>query len=239
MKNFKHGGGGGDMLYGLATMKQLGGGILNLNIDNSKKFYRSLLEKQSYIKKLIYHQVSASKWKKFNVDYNLDLFREQPFNGGYTILECHAMAFNLKFNFTLPWIENIESKSISEIIINDTGELRWPGNTLNWEKLEKYKKRCVFIGLKHEYHNFIRDRFKVDFYEIKDALEFTQIIKGSKVYVGNQSTGLALAEGIKANRFADLYIGKSKQYPKGENGHYEFDIKLLEKYLFEEDNGSN
>ena len=224
MKTFKHGGGGGDMLYGLSTMKVLGGGELYLRIDIVKKFYKTLLESQSYIESLVYSSNPP------NVDYDLDLFRQQHFNE-FTLIECHAKAFNLKFDFTLPWLQ-VDSKPISEIVINDTGRLRWGGCTIDWSQLNKYKEKCVFIGLKHEYENFIRDRMYVDFYEIKDCLEFAQIIKGSKLYVGNQSTGLALAEGLKVNRIADLYEGRSKQYPYGENGHYKLSTDLIEKYLF-------
>jgi hypothetical protein len=226
MKTFRHSGGGGDMIYGLATMYHLGGGALYLNIDLRDKFYKTLLEKQPYIKELFY-----AKIKK--VDYNLDLFRTQPFNDGYTILECHKMAFNLDFDITEPWLFNVEKKHIRDIVINDTGKLRWEGITVDWKKLKKFRKRCIFIGLRHEHDNFVRDRFDVDYYPIKDALDFAQVIKGSKLYVGNQSTGLAIAEGLKHPRVADLYLGRSKQYPKGENGHWKISKELIEKYLNE------
>ena len=86
VKTFRHGGGGGDMIYGLATMKALGGGILHLNIDKEKKFYKSLLEAQPYIQEVIYHGFNAKQWKDFKVECDLDLFRNQPFNLGYLML---------------------------------------------------------------------------------------------------------------------------------------------------------
>ncbi len=222
MKTFKHSGGGGDMLYGLSTMKHLGGGQLYLRFDKNN-FYRGLLEAQSYIKSIVYSF-------KDKVDYDLDLFRKQPFNE-FTLMECHAMAFDLEIDLTSPWIENIKPKPIAEIVVNDTGRLRWPGCTLDWDELKPFWGKCIFIGLKHEYDNFVRDRFSIPYYEIKDALEFAQIIKGSKVYVGNQSTGLSIAEGMKVNRFADLYEGRSKQYPHGKNGHHKMTTKLIRGYL--------
>jgi hypothetical protein len=232
MVTFKHGGGGGDMIYGLATMYHLGGGVLMLNIDAQKKFYRSLLEAQPYIKILEYYSFTSKDWKKIKVDYNLDLFREQPFNGGYTILECHRMAFSLNFDLTKPWLFNIDPKYVADIIINDTGKIRWEGVTVDWEQLRGYEGRAVFVGLDGEYNNFCRDRkYKLPHYKIKDSMEFAQIIKGSKLYLGNQSTGLAIAEGLKHPRVADLYIGKSKQTPKGTNGHSILTKKLLRRYV--------
>jgi hypothetical protein len=62
-------------------------------------------------------------------------------------------------------------------------------------------------------------------------MEFAQIIKGSKLYLGNQSTGLAIAEGLKVPRVADLYLGRSKQFPKGENGHWGLSKALIRRYL--------
>jgi len=233
VKTFKHGGGGGDMIYGLATMKALGGGVLHLNIDFQKKFYKKLLESQDYINELIYHQFNADKWRRFLVDCDLDLFRKQPFNGGYTILECHRMAFNLDFDLTEPWLFNVNPNHVADIIVNDTGKLRWEGITVNWKHLKEFADRAVFVGLPNEYSNFCRDRFDIRHYPIKDAYHFAQIIKGSKLYLGNQSTGLAIAEGLKHPRVADLYLGKSKQYPKGDNGHYKLSKELIRRYLNE------
>lgn len=231
MKIFRHGGGGGDMLYGLATMKNLGGGLLRLNIDEDKRFYQSLLESQPYIEKLTYYQMNASDWSKVGSNYNLDLFREQPFNT-YPLLKCHAMAFNLSFDLSLPWLENIEPKAVSEIVVNDTGKLRWEGITINWNYLKKFESKCIFIGLRHEYINFVRNRnMNVKFYPIRDALEFARVIKGSKLYIGNQSTGLALSEGMKVPRVADLYLGLSKQFPYGDNGYYTLTENLIRRYL--------
>jgi len=234
VKTFKHGGGGGDMIYGLATMKSLGGGILHLNIDAQKMFYKSLLEAQDYISDVVYHSMTADKWREFAVDYNLDFFRGQPFNGGFTILECHKMAFKVDFDIELSWLSNVEPKHVADIVINDTGKLRWEGVTVDWERLRGYEYRSVFVGLDHEYTNFCKNRkFEVRRYRIKDAMDFAQIIKGSKLYLGNQSTGLAIAEGLKHPRIADLYIGKSKQYPKGSNGHWQLNRELLRRYVDE------
>ena len=224
MKTFKHSGGGGDMLYGLATMYNLGGGKIFLNLDHTKKFYKPLLDKQPYIDEVSYGI-------KGKVDYDLDLFRQQDYNR-FTLLECHAMAFNLKFDFTKPWLFNIKPKHVADIVINDTGKLRWEGVTIDWEQLRGFEDRAVYIGHPHEYKNFCRDRnFNIPKVEIKDALDFARIIKGSKLYLCNQSTGLSLAEGMKVPRCADLYLGRSKQYPKGENGHYKLTKELIERYL--------
>jgi hypothetical protein len=230
-KTFKHRGGGGDMIYGLATMYNLGGGVIHLNMDAEIQFYKALLDAQPYVQNVVYSPMNINKWEKFEVTYNLDLFRGQPFNS-ITILECHARAFNLKFDLTHHWLFNVKRKHIADIIINDTGKIRWEGITVKWEELRGFEDRAVFVGLDGEYNNFCENRkYDIKRYKIKDAMEFAQIIKGSKLYIGNQSTGLAIAEGLKVPRVADLYLGNSKQYPKGKNGHWELSKKLIRGYL--------
>ncbi len=228
MKTFKHGGRGGDMIFGLATMYHMNGGIIYLNRDRNE-FYRELLERQDYVEEAKHLDLGDEDWAKFKADVNLDLFRSQNYNR-YTLIECHARAQNIKFDFTKPWVFNIEPKEVAPIVINDTGNLRFPGYTIDWMVLEEFKDDCIFIGLPHEHANFVRNKFDVKRYYIKNAYEFARIIKGSKLYVGNQSVGAALAEAMKVVRFIDMYVGKSKQYPFGEHGFIRINKKLIERY---------
>jgi hypothetical protein len=230
-KTFKHVGGGGDMIYGLATMRQLGGGILHLN-SSWPSFFESLLLLQPYVTKIEYHLFLYQQWQELQVDYNLDLFREINHNT-FPVVECHRLAFNLDFDLTEPWLFNVEPKHVADIVINDTGNARFPGDTVEWSLLKPYVDRCVFIGVDQEYEEFEKNKFKVKRHILTTALEFAQIIKGSKLYVANQSCGLAMAEGMKHPRVADLYYGPAKQYPYGDNGYYELTTELIEKYLGE------
>lgn len=232
MKTFKHGGGPGDAIYGLAIMKELGGGILHLNFDGHKKFDQRLFERQDYIKKIVHHVVRPmQKWFEMKVDYDLDKFRQQPYQQ-FTLLECHAMAMNIKMDFTKPWLSNIEPKYVAPIVITDTGRLRWPGNTVDWDQLRGFEKDCIFIGFKGEHDTFVKTRkLNIDFYKIKDAYEWAQIMLGGKLFIGNQSSGLSIAEGLKVPRVADIWEGKSKQYPFGKHGYYELSADLIRRYL--------
>ena len=148
------------MIYGLATMKALGGGELHLNMDDYLRFFEKLLHRQPYIKRLVYCDTPLAEWEAFKVDYDLDLFRQMPFNMGYTILECHRMVFGLDFDITKPWLSNIEPKYIADIVINDTGRSRWEGVTVNWEELRGFEDKAVFVlGLSNQLYR----RFKIIF----------------------------------------------------------------------------
>lgn len=230
-KTFKHGGGGGDMIYGLATMRQLGGGELHMNAGSSE-YFDTLLRLQPYVKGIVYHRFVYADWVAFQVDLNLDRFREQD-HCTYPIIECHRRAFNLDFDLTEPWLFNVEPNHIADIVINDTGNARFPGDTVDWNLLKPYVDRCVFLGVDQEYEEFCNKRFEVRRYILREALEFAQIIKGSKLYVCNQSSGLAMAEGMKHPRVADLYYGPAKQYPFGEHGYYKLTDEIIQKYLGE------
>ena len=118
MKTFKHGEGTGDVIYGLPAMKVLGGGDLYLNIGLMA--IDSLLELQPYVNKIHKIRISDKEWKDYPVDYDLDKFRKQNYNR-YTVSQCHLLAFNLEFDLSQPWLENIQPNPIAPIVINDTG----------------------------------------------------------------------------------------------------------------------
>jgi len=227
IKTFKHGEGTGDLIYGLPTISALGGGDLYLNLGLLSVI--DLLKLQPYIHDVIVERMPDEPWRSFKVDYDLDLWRQQDY-GRHTVSQCHLMTFGVEFDLSKPWLFNVSPVISAPIVIHDTGQLRFPGYSVDWKILEQYKDNCVFIGYKNEYENFIRDRFPVKYYDVVGVLEVARVIKGSKLFVGNSSLGSALAEGLKCNRVIDLYRSVP-QYPLSSNGYYEISNSLIEQYL--------
>ncbi len=56
----------------------------------------------------------------------------------------------------------------------------------------------VFVGTLQEYELFkgFAPQCKFDYYPTNDALELARVIAGGKLFVGNQSLGLAIAHGL-------------------------------------------
>jgi len=235
VKKFKHIGGRGDIIFGLPTMMLLGGGDLYITGD----FVTNLLEIQPYINKV--YMIHPEEFFKLEVDYDLSKFKEQDV-AKYGILRAHLDAFNLDvfgvdtsgshWDLSKPWLFGIHPKPTVEIIINDTGTARWPGFTVNWDALKPYESKCGFIGWDTEYEEFKKARsLNVKRIPVRHALEFARVIKGSKLYIGNQSLGWAIAEGLKCPRVIDSTYGMIQEYPQSQNGHTELTCDIIEKYL--------
>jgi hypothetical protein len=225
----------GDSIYGLATMKNLGGGILHLNAFALKEqFVDRLFRKQEYIKETRYHRLFNTginpEWSQLKVDYNLDLFREKCFFYKHGLVKGHAMVFDLEFDLTQPWIV-AEPKRVAPIVINEC--IRWPGETVNWNHLRGFERETIFLGLPGEYKRFKADRkLNIEYYQVKDSYEIAQIIKGSKLFIGNQSLALSIAEALKVPRVVNIWKGNQKQYPDGEHGYSQLSSSdLIIKYL--------
>jgi hypothetical protein len=61
------------------------------------------------------------------------------------------------------------------------------------------------------------------------------IIKGSKLFIGNQSLGFAIAEGLKVARILEVFYGKNNCHPQSENGHVgnSINLEMIERYINE------
>jgi hypothetical protein len=126
-----------------------------------------------------------------------------------------------------PWLNGIPQKSIAEIVISRTG--RYPG-TLDWSGLKQYASRSVFVGLEEEWQAFQSAYFNVGFYKVSSLLDFAQVVSGAKLYVGNQSFGLALADAMLIPRVAELW-GPNPIRMSAINGHHSLKQNVVEAYI--------
>lgn len=221
---FKHSGGMGDMILGLPTVMELGGGTFYLHTSQFAKM-GSLLAAQPYLK---VEELPFAQWKEKQVTHNLDLFRTIS---KVSIAEMHAGAFNVKPDFSRPWLFNIPPKRVAKIVIHDTGSQRFPGYTVDWNLLKGYEKDCVFIGYDCDYLIFQRDRkLDISWYKTADLYEVAQVIKGCDLFIGNSSSPYTIAEGLKKPLVIDLYVGRP-QYPLSTSGFVNLSQHVLEKFV--------
>lgn len=215
-KTFKHSGDIGDIIYGLVTIKKLGGGILYLDttggindracnfqcLGGKTKFNKSsydflypLLKKQSYIE-------DVKEWNGENVDYNLNNYRIK-FNDGTcrtsNIIDNQLDAFGLPLytDHNENWLTVDEGVTLDrEIILNRTS--RYHSN-YSWYFIKKFKiaETCIFLGhpKEHEYFEYTFD-IKIPYHKTNNALEIAKILKNCKCLIANESAILAIAIGL-------------------------------------------
>ena len=72
---------------------------------------------------------------------------------------------------------------------------------------------------------------ELKWHPLGDFLETAQIIKGSKLFIGNQSVCFSIAEAMKHPRILEVFHKNSNCMPSGADGYVHLDNNLLETYL--------
>lgn len=229
MKTFKHSGNLGDIIFSLPTIIALGGGRLYLSNNTTgvetRKFTDEMLEQMTELLKTQKYLSDVSRYNGESVDYDLDKFRE-IFACYDHIARWHLKAFNVQFDLARAWLEDIKPVRTREIIVNYT--LRDCDVPLNWQVLKGLEDRCIFAGLEHEYKGFKEvTALEIPHHPTKTLLEFAQVIRGAKLFIGNQSLGFALAEAMKVPRILEVHHHCPSSMPLSENAR----IILTEKIL--------
>jgi hypothetical protein len=198
-------GDGGDLIYSLPTIRALGVELVYLNVNSKYKLrgigqtkfnekialaLKPLLEAQPYIKEVKLYDGEP-------VDYNLDLFRYfgdlTYSNLCYTMLKTFGVD---SIEMTKQWLF-VEPKESMPVLINKTD--RYLNNAVDWNSfIEKFGGFMGFVGIESEYENFTRE-YNVDipFLKTDNFLELAQLIAGTSLFIGNQSSPYAIAEGLK------------------------------------------
>lgn len=223
MTTFFHRGSHGDIIYSLPTIIALGGGDICLSNGNQYDTLKPLLSTLPYI-----HSVFSQEKSKTKIDYDLDKFRQHAINETSLLLtRCHMKPFGVDYDLTQAWID-VEPKKVADVVVNVTP--RYRHDRFDYSVLRWYD--CVFIGKESEWTKFKNDTsLDLPYAPTSDGLEAAKIIRGSKIFVGNQSFCFSLAEAMKHPRILEVYSKMPNCMPQGADGHTILSKEVLEKYL--------
>lgn len=214
-KIFHHSGDAGDVVYSMAAVKELGGGMMFLSTDNKyphpmpSRWARTggdpawvnnlapLIEHQPYM-----FGCRFTHGTPFSTDYDLNRFRipwkTRTVRDFDSILKLHMDAFSLPMPAG-PWL-SVEEPIVVEgrsIIVNRTQ--RYHNYWFPWDKfLQKWHEQILFVGSADEAQLFkgLAPNRKIQHYITNNALELARVIAGGARFVGNQSLALAIAHGL-------------------------------------------
>ena len=185
-----------------------------------------LLKKQSYINKV----------KKFNdekIDINFDIIREIPINLLFDNTKYSFVVTGIQPNLALPYIESDNhGKLINKVVIQRTFRYRNP--FINYKFLNEYEN-LLFVGTKEEFDDMKLDVKKLEFYDCKDFLEMSSIIKSSKFVIANSSLAFPIAEGLKVPRLLEACPHFPAAQPHGVNAfdfYFQSHFEKWFKYLY-------
>lgn len=241
--SFLHSGHLGDILYSLPVIKELSKNKkCNLYIEKNFKinsFYFKHPGKEFFLNKKMINMVipllknqpylnEVDIYNNHNIDINLNIFRKLPIDLGYTsriFFQLTGIHSDLSEKYIFAK-KNIIFKN--KIVI--LRSFRYRNYFINYNFLKNYDN-IIFIGLYDEYLDLKKIINKLTFYQCKNFLEMAEIINSCKLFIGNQSFGYALAEGLKTPRLLENYPRKSYVYPAGKKAYDFFFQEDFEKFF--------
>lgn len=145
------------------------------------------------------------------VDWASEEFRMGGFHGPtVTLVDAHQNhglhvgAVKQKADPKHAWIQipYLYAGYETKVVINRTD--RWRSPYFNWKAvLDTYGIHLLFIGTKHEHETFCQEVGHVDFKHTNNLLEVANIIRNCFLFMGNQSSCWAIAEGLKVRRIQE------------------------------------
>ena len=196
----------------------------------NKKIYKMLeplLKEQNYIQNI-------KVFDNQNIDIDFNIIRDLPINLLFDNARYGFHVSGVQADLNKQFLEVNEHEKIKNRIII-LRSLRYQNPFISYKFLENYEP-ALFIGLKDEYDNLKKDLKNLEFYDCKDFLEMASIIKTSKIFIGNSTIGIDIAEGIKSPRlleaspyFPARQVHGDKAYDFYFQGHFEKFFQLLYK----------
>lgn len=208
MSDFSHSGKYGDLIYAMPTIRALGGGKLWLHPDGNMSGHEfswkdidilgPLMLAQNYITDIALTESGNRR------GHNLDLFRKH-WRNGKPITFHHLKAFGLSDAIGLEkWIEVPRAEKIASVVFNVA--FRWMTHRFPYKTaVDRWGKQAVFIGLECEHERFCKEFGEVEYHRTDDMLEAAQVINQSDLYIGSQSSCLALAQGLRKRCLIDYW----------------------------------
>jgi hypothetical protein len=153
---------------------------------------KALVEAQSYIANVRFeHQPDE-------VDFDLSGFR-RVYSRRYSLAEAQARWLNVSNLNLAPWLEAKPSElSKGKIIVARSG--RYQNRRFPWRQLVRsHGRRMAFVGFAEEFNAFLRDSGgtgRVTYLPTGTLMEMAALIKGSDLFIGNQSCHCWVAMGL-------------------------------------------
>lgn len=177
---------------------------------------KPLIEQQLYVERL-------EVWDCHQVQFNIDMIREPeiskelglPFGD---IRQWIMMYYpELQACIGEPWLTTGNDISQKDyIVVNRTA--RYNNYKIKYTSLQDYNVPIVFLGVRDEYKEFQKAVPRAEFYKTNDFLEVAKIIQGSQLFIGNQSSCFAIAEGLGAPRILEVCPEAPNVIPATPNG---------------------
>ncbi len=204
VRGFAHAGKFGDIIYALPAIRALGGGVVWLHdwaaasgmtmTREAVKIIEPLLVAQPYIFDVQWCRtqpshavnVNAFRWRWGELPHDATLAHRVLHCFGLPAGECQRV-----------WLYVDRACPTAPVVIARSARYRNP--RFPWRAvLRKYNDRCVFVGTPDEHRDFCREFGSLPLARTANLLEVARVIAGAQLFIGNQSSPRAIAEGLKS-----------------------------------------
>jgi len=128
-----------------------------------------------------------------------------------TLLYSQALWANKKYGLEMPlgdkqWLYASPAKESSGKVVFSRSA-RYHNPYFPWKGLvEHYGSKALFIGLPEDHTDFCANFGEVEHFPTQNFLQIAEIIAGSELFIGNQSSPFAVAEGLKHPRILEASV---------------------------------
>jgi hypothetical protein len=202
-KVYCHGGSAGDVLYHLAPVRDLGGGEFYLNANGHPDFRMSRERIESLLTLIrVQPYITRAGVCEGPVGIDLDRWR-QNWRYGLNLSDILSSMLGLPHTSrTEPWLSVPRKKEVAAIVIHRSP--RYRVDAFPWRRVvEQYGSEAVFVSEEAEHRDFTERCGDVRYYKTGNYFDLAEVIAGAVVFVGNQSSPAAVAEGLKANKILE------------------------------------
>lgn len=149
-----------------------------------------LLKAQDYIEAVL-------PWNGESIDYDASMFRDAGHPFGVVLASLQAQWLGLTPDLHSPWLA-VTPDPQAPIVVNRTS--RYRNHFFPWDTLvDTFRAEMLFIGHAHEHEEFAQDFGRIGYLPTANLLKAAQVIAGSELFIGNQSSCYAIAEALKHN----------------------------------------
>ena len=240
--SFLHSGRLGDLIYSLATIKELSKSHkcrLYIQVekpmlgphDSSRKTFINkrcgdlilpLLRNQDFLE-------AVNIYKDEKIDINLDLFRDIPISLSFYSSRWFSHICGININVENTFLSVKPHELIKNRIIVGRSS-RYRNAYINYKFLRN-TKNLLCIGLEEEFQDSKKDINDLEFHECKDFLEMAEIIKASKFFIGNMSLQYIISEALKVPRLLEASPDYPVAFPAGPNAFDAYHQTHFEKFF--------
>lgn len=196
----------GDVIYAIPSMRSMGlGGIL----FGDRPWTKPIVSRLPSIKRLLESQecilfAEIHQGQKIDVDFST--FRRGGLIYGDTIADRQARWTRVVIDLSKPWLAvEPDPCSADKIVVNRCP--RWEGWFFPWRQIvQVFQDDLLFVGLPEEHRAFCEEFGAIRYCPIHDLHDAARLIAGCEMFIGNQSSCNAIAEGLHKRKVLEVCL---------------------------------